>query len=342
MGVHMYAGRTMNNLVKAYRRTVTSLIDAVFIPRGFIEARIDKGQIFLLNPSFSAQGYALFLTSKYGSGSELLAQKVFATLVKGCSVVVDVGAHYGFYTVLAAHRVGPRGRVFSFEPSSYNFRVLSLNVWLNGYDNVRLFNCALGDRKEVARLGIPRGARSGDNTIAIGNNAIHVEAINVTRFDSVMKEANVGGIDLVKVDVEGAEFMVLGGFGKFLGTTKFMIIEVHPQRMRALGTYVESLYALLGKSRFRTFLIHGFGKLLELDAKEPPATRHHLLAVRENSLDKLDKVNEGLRRPYDMGLQSLSRGIELRSSTGRFFIGLANLWLLKRPRTLFEDCRERV
>jgi hypothetical protein len=103
--------------------SVRKLIDRLVVPKGFIVARIDRGQTFFFNPSDSAQGYLLFTTGRYGAGTELMAQQLFASIVREGDIVVDVGAHYGFYTLIAASRVGPRGLVLAFEPSKLNLKV---------------------------------------------------------------------------------------------------------------------------------------------------------------------------------------------------------------------------
>jgi len=65
----------------------SEIIDKVLIPKGFVFTYIDCGQLFFFNPSDSAQGRLLYVSGRYGVGSELLAQKMFAMLIRegdGC------------------------------------------------------------------------------------------------------------------------------------------------------------------------------------------------------------------------------------------------------------------
>lgn len=97
------------------------------VPEGYVPLYLcNLGLTYFFNPSDSAQGLQLYLHGKYGAGSELLAQLAFYNVIRKGDVVVDVGAHYGFYTLLAAKKAGDEGTVLSFEPSKENFRVLKL------------------------------------------------------------------------------------------------------------------------------------------------------------------------------------------------------------------------
>ena len=62
--------------------------------------------------------------------------RLFKETVKPGMVVVDIGAHVGYYTLLAAKQVGPDGKVYAFEPEPGNHALLLKNIGMNGYDNV--------------------------------------------------------------------------------------------------------------------------------------------------------------------------------------------------------------
>jgi FkbM family methyltransferase len=123
-------------------------------------------------------------------------------------VVIDVGAHYGFYTLLASRLVGKEGYVFAFEPSSRNFRRLSLNLQLNSIQNAKTFNFALGNFEGSARLY--HSHYSGGHSIFF-KRGTDSEIVAVKRLDNVVKQAGLERISLIKIDVEGAEKDVLEG-----------------------------------------------------------------------------------------------------------------------------------
>jgi FkbM family methyltransferase len=130
------------------------------------------------------------------------------------SVFVDVGASLGFYTVLAGRLVGPSGRVISCEPGPQNQSMLLLNIQTNDLKNVELFPIAISDGP-----GILFYSRSGGNGIISEYNGDPrslevgdlVEARSLDRIIDCDER-----VDVMKVDVEGAEGQVIRGAEKTL------------------------------------------------------------------------------------------------------------------------------
>ncbi len=268
---------------------------------------IDKGQLYLFDPKTSAQGFLLCTTGKYGAGSELMAQQLFSLIIREGDVVVDVGAHFGFYTLIAAVRVGPKGFVFSFKPSSFNFRVLKLNILLNKLKNVRIFKVALSDKGGRACLGIPKGRMSGEDTLAIEpTQAERGEYVKMKRFDEIARQLSINKIDVVKVDVEGAEYLVLKGFDRYLDKCKHIILEVHPEKMIKLRSNPRSLYQLLEERGFSLYLLDSKHGIMPMKFLKPEILklRHHLLATRslrrELNKIKFRLIEYSLTSPYSL------------------------------------------
>ncbi len=124
---------------------------------------------------------------------------------------VDVGANIGYFTLLAMSLVGPAGHVWAFEPNPDAFVRLRENVALNGgRSNVELFPFALGAVAGRRPLFLSRYLNSRSSFTQQGKSSIEVR---VERADSVLGDCH---IDCVKVDAEGAELLVLEGFGNML------------------------------------------------------------------------------------------------------------------------------
>src|SRR5690349_19390521 len=88
-----------------------------------------------------------YVTGRY----EHRQQRAFAALVRPGDIVYDLGAHHGFYTVLAARLVGPRGRVVACEPQARNCAEIRRNLALNGFaERCAVVEAAVGDREGVA------------------------------------------------------------------------------------------------------------------------------------------------------------------------------------------------
>lgn len=137
-----------------------------------------------------------------------LASILAASLGVG-SCFVDVGASIGYYTVLAGRIVGPAGRVIACEPGPQNHSMLLLNVTVNELSNVTLHRVAISDTTGI--LAYSRQQDNGSISPFDGEpSALSVhDLIEAIPLDELL--ASVARIDVVKVDVEGAEGKVLHG-----------------------------------------------------------------------------------------------------------------------------------
>src|SRR5262249_24894046 len=129
-------------------------------------------------------------------------------------VFIDGGANEGHYTVFASQCVGPEGTVWAFEPSSRELKRLEKNLELNASGNVRVFRVALAESNGEGELRITGYAHEGHNTL--GGFAHEVELARTERFslrrlDDLVAEASLTRVDVIKLDVEGAEQRVLEG-----------------------------------------------------------------------------------------------------------------------------------
>ena len=137
-------------------------------------------------------------------------------------VFIDVGAHYGYFTLLAARRVWPSGSVVSFEPSRSTARLLEANV--AHLDNVVVEEAALTDRGGVTLLRDFGPGDSALNTILPGARVparerrhLHGDAYEVraVRLDDYVAQQGLRP-DVVKLDAEGAELRILSGMTTLL------------------------------------------------------------------------------------------------------------------------------
>jgi FkbM family methyltransferase len=138
-----------------------------------------------------------------------------ATLEPG-QVFLDIGANVGFYTLFAAKRVGPAGRVVSFEPDPMTFESLERSVRRNAFEWASCVNAALSDREgKMPFYTVSDGsAHSLVPEIERRKHRYSGEvSVRVTRLDDLVREGTVAlaRIDLVKIDVEGEEPRTVAG-----------------------------------------------------------------------------------------------------------------------------------
>jgi FkbM family methyltransferase len=128
--------------------------------------------------------------------------------VKKDTVFYDLGAHWGYFSILAAKFVGPGGTVYTFEPMPDNYKRLVRNIQINEMKNVEALNLAVSNTNGVLRF-----SNCGDtfaNTYINDNedNAIEVKAVSLDKF---VQQERILPPNFIKIDVEGAEADVLEG-----------------------------------------------------------------------------------------------------------------------------------
>lgn len=146
------------------------------------------------------------------------AERLFVErlLVPGM-IVLDIGAHHGFYTLLASKKVGSHGKVLAIEPSPREMRALRLNLRINRCRNVCVDSRALGEAAGEAKLHIVIGRETGCNSLRKpGSEPTKDIRVHVERLDRLLKDHRIERVDFVKLDVEGAELSVLKGASDLL------------------------------------------------------------------------------------------------------------------------------
>jgi FkbM family methyltransferase len=170
---------------------------------------------------------------------------------------VDVGAHIGEYTLIAAKAVGANGSIHAFEPQSSLFPILKKNVEINKFDRVTLNQVAVSDRTGQIEFQVfnESSVSSIRKQVATDkkNNIIKVPT---TSLDEYLSSHNCRA-DLIKIDVEGAEKLVFQGASQLLNLPKSQaptwIFEYSPNSYHSFGYQAEELLALLEKSGYKVF-----------------------------------------------------------------------------------------
>lgn len=186
--------------------------------------------------------------------------------------VLDVGAHQGLYTILASRRVGPLGRVFSFEPSPRERRALRVNLALNFSRNVRVEGLALGSQETTADLYIVDRYYTGYNSFRPPKvpQSASILTVQVNTLDGWLTAARIDQVDFIKLDVEGAELSVLKGARECLAKARpVLLVEVAQIRTAAWGYDAAEIVRFLERMGYKWFEILDGGRLLPLTQIDP-------------------------------------------------------------------------
>src|SRR6187551_3174202 len=147
-------------------------------------------------------------------------RKIFERELKGGWVFFDIGANVGFYTLLGSVLVGESGRVVAFEPGKRNLSLLDKHLALNHARNVTVVRVAVGDRigevsfaEEPDQLGGWFGQKNFGSAHISDKGQTRVGLVTL---DALLERKEIPLPDLMKIDVEGAEMMVLTGAANLL------------------------------------------------------------------------------------------------------------------------------
>jgi len=173
--------------------------------------------------------------------------------------VLDIGAHHGFYTILASKKVGPSGHVIAFEPSPRERRRLLLHLKLNHCTNVKVEPLALASQEGETTFFLVNGRETGCNSLRPPAVSEPTKAIAVSTktLDGYLENESIHHVDFIKMDVEGAELEVLKGARQLLARSPKPVImaEVEDIRTAPWGYAASSIYDFLADRGYRWFFI---------------------------------------------------------------------------------------
>jgi FkbM family methyltransferase len=158
---------------------------------------------------------------------------------------VDIGAHVGYFSLLAATCVGPSGQVIAFEPEPRNLSLLRQNLTRSGFANTRVVPFAATATSTWMSLALEEENRGGHHLVALGQAETVVRCV---RPDDVLPAR----VDFVKIDVQGFDHEVVAGLERTLAANPSMTIMVELSRpeLERRGIDVEVVLAWYASAGF--------------------------------------------------------------------------------------------
>jgi FkbM family methyltransferase len=284
----MTAGR-VNPLAKVASRAVQLYCDWSPLPRGkywllrrsagFLVAPVDDGLWVRVSGVSGFEWKAL----RRQPGERVTAD-LFRKLLRPGATVLDVGANVGYYALLAAREVGPDGRVIAFEATPAVAARLAENVKLNALGNVTVVHAAVCDRAGEIEFRLQDDDSEGNSLVNFATDwpTVKVPAVSL---DDYAAAHNIDRVDVMKVDVEGAEPMVLAGAKRLLSgpTPPVLILESNPEALKAGGSSPADIRERLAGFGYRCFgveqLTQGADPVWNIVAVHPTHDRSGLTAA---------------------------------------------------------------
>lgn len=181
-----------------------------------------------------------------GTWDEAIADVIIDRL-RPQHVFVDAGANVGFFTLLASALVGPQGRVVAFEPHPLTRAALANNIKLNKMKNITISEFALSDSQKVVNLYLEKEGGLGSSSLRpppmkYRNGNVQV---NTDTLDHQLAHLGIEKVDMIKIDIEGAELAALRGAVETLRGHPAVICEISGYNLERMGGSEEELMNLM-------------------------------------------------------------------------------------------------
>jgi FkbM family methyltransferase len=192
---------------------------------------------------------------------------------------VDVGAHVGYFSVLAAKRVGPTGTVIAIEPEARNLDLLHRNLARNGCADALVVPFAAHSVSGWMSLALDEDNRGGHHLVSLGGAATMVWCV---RLDDLLPAT----VDVVKIDVQGYDHDVIAGLERTLAANPqaIMIAELSLSELDRRGLQPEAVLAGYEALGFTISIFDDYGRVRRVSADgvlaSPPAADFSLVLER--------------------------------------------------------------
>jgi len=229
--------------------------------------------------------------------------EIFQALLKPNSIMFDVGANIGLYSIIGSKLVGAKGKVYSFEPSKINFNRLQNNIEINKIKNVNTDNIGIGDKVDETLI-LSQNYETGDAEKYIINNDTHIkpvgkmqsgilskEAVQLDTLDNFQLNNDIERVDFIKIDVEGYEYYVFRGAENILKNNHDIVIlfECAEHLAKRAGSTQNEVFSFLNSLGLD--IVYWNEKERKWSSNQEEAKGNGQLLAGRNIMDKLNQIN---------------------------------------------------
>jgi len=249
------------------------LLSGINLP---FKIRISDNSYILFQSSKESISYFLDKTFK-------LEERLFITnFLNIGETFIDVGANIGALSIIAKEKVGTQGKCFAFEANPKVYNEMVDNFKINKYV-IEAVNCALSDKTGEMNFYMRKYADDFGSLSQNTHDGDLIVKVKSFRADKVISYENE--VTLLKIDVEGAEYLVLKGFGDILNRVRFIKFENHLDLFKCFKIQFSDIFSLLNNFEFCIFHLKA-EKLIKLTQNYDSSKRADLFALREK--DKIE------------------------------------------------------
>ena len=202
-------------------------------------------------------GWSLLRLKKYEPNELKLLEQV----IRKNDVCIDVGANIGIYSVFMAKKAY-NGEVVAFEPVPFNRNILAINMGLNGITNVQIHGCVLSDTVGAVRFSVSEDTAYSSlqpTNVKQETSSLDIQADTLDNLFAKERQK----VDVMKIDVEGAELLVLKGGEQLLSAAELrpraLLVELGAQHQSTYGYQPEDVVAYMGTLGYAVYSVTARG-----------------------------------------------------------------------------------
>ncbi|WP_019867368.1 FkbM family methyltransferase [Methylovulum miyakonense] len=208
-------------------------------------------------------GKKMMITRSFESSETNALKK----LIRKGDVCFDIGGNIGYYSLNMALLSSKEGKVFTFEPIKRNALVIELAAQLNALTNIIVENVAVSNSVGCVVLNIPEG----DGAYAYLGSSSDTEGLIVPTItiDNYFSKLELKQVDIIKVDVEGAEMLVLEGAMKLIGSNsppRVIMMELVDEYLSRFNSSVNDVLVLMGEYGYKPYYAINNGDLIKANS----------------------------------------------------------------------------
>ena len=220
--------------------------------------------------------------------------KIIGKLIGPDSVIFDIGANYGWYSLIFS-KMFPDARIFAFEPIPSTFSYLKKNISLNNCDGIKAFNYGLSNEPGTIKFYFyPELSGNASLTNVSDREDVQIIPCSVKRLDEFVSENNVYP-DFIKCDVEGAEFLVFQGGYETIKKSKPIIFSEMLRKWTAKFNYhPNQILGFLKNLGYRCFIPDN-GQLKEFfEMDENTIETNFFFLHKEKHMNQLENLQKSV------------------------------------------------
>lgn len=245
--------------------------------------------------------HQMMIAELQSSGGYEIASQLFMTRVlREGDTFVDIGAHIGYFTMMAAATVNDHGRVIAVEPMEENHRQLAAHIEVNQLNHVQIIKSVISDIDGEVQLHFNADNDGGHALWNPGEHPLNElsrqnpRSVTVPscKLSTLLENQNIDHVRLLKIDTEGAEAQILKSSRDVFtdGRVDFAVIEVNITGLHCLGSNIPSLFSLARDIGFVLCLPQENGGppiLLAADNEPDPRSVYNLILAHPKALETL-------------------------------------------------------